>query len=647
MPPINLLKFLPVLAEGGTEGQVMNLVDRLDLSKFDVRFACFNRAGRFLPFLEARGIPVTPYAIKRFYDLRALRQQARLANDIRRHRVDIVHSYNFYGNVFAVPAGRLARMPVVVASIRSMGEMYTPLQRRVHRYVCRLADCVLTNAEAIRQSLVAEGYDAAKIRVIRNGIDVRSLRGTADGGPRFRLAFALPADAPIVAVLARLGTIKGLEYFLEAAVGVAQRFPRARFALVGGGTFIKDGRKEPRDYRRELEAMARRLGLEGRVVFTGVRNDVADVLSQVAVSVLPSLSEGIPNTALESMAAGVPVVATRVGGIPEAVEDGATGLLVAPRDPAALARAIGLVLEDRDLAWRLGQAGRERVIQHFGLDDMVRQTEALYASLLERRRATGSLAPRPQEARPSLGRGDGRSHPIPRSIYHVFADARRPGEEFVMEAKPLTRTAPMQEHIDRAVHDLLASCPDPERLTADERRGIIARYSAVLEGNFIYWMTGAYLAVASAEAHAIIQDNLREEVRDNHPGMLRRFAIAAHAVPTDLDSFAVYRHLENVRRFVGQLSAVKIVLMMAFFEGFITRFMPYLADLAKRQGSSEYEYTDVHGVCDVVHTQELFRALEAEMALAPDLEPEPKLLTGVELLRALIQRIITTGVGGS
>ena len=289
MPPINLLKFLPVLAEGGTEGQVMNLVDRLDLSKFAVRFACFNRTGRFLPFLEARGIPVTPYAIKRFYDLRALRQQARLANDIRRHRVDIVHSYNFYGNVFAVPAGRLARMPVVVASIRSMGEMYTPLQRRVHRYVCRLADCVLTNAEAIRQSLVAEGYDAAKIRVIRNGIDVRSLRGTADGGPRFRLAFALPADAPIVAVLARLGTIKGLEYFLEAAVGVAQRFPRARFALVGGGTFIKDGRKEPRDYRRELEAMARRLGLEGRVVFTGVRNDVADVLSQVAVSVLPSL----------------------------------------------------------------------------------------------------------------------------------------------------------------------------------------------------------------------------------------------------------------------------------------------------------------------------------------------------------------------
>src|SRR2546422_3110947 len=188
--------------------------------------------------------------------------------------------------------------------------------------------------------------------------------------------------------------------------------------------------------------------------------------------------------------------------------------------------------------------------------------------------------------------------------------------------KPRPHSAATREYIGRAIDDLLGSLPAPEQLSADERRGIIARYTAVLEGNFIYWMTATYLSVRSAEAHAIIEDNLREEVRDNHPGMLRRFAVAAHAVPTDLDSFAVYRHLENVRRFVGQLSAVKIVLMMAFFEGFITRFMPYLADLAKRQGSSEYEYTDVHGVCDVVHTQELFRALEAEMTLSPDpLEP--------------------------
>src|ERR1700682_5430868 len=174
----------------------------------------------------------------------------------------------------------------------------------------------------------------------------------------------------------------------------------------------------------------------------------------------------------------------------------------------------------------------------------------------------------------------------------------------------------IQEQTDRMVDDLLASLPRAEQLSADERRGIIARYTAVLEGNFIYWMTGAYLSVESEEARSIILDNLREEVRDCHPGMLRKFAIAAHAVPKDSDALAVYRNLSNVRLFIGRLVPVPLVVMMAFFEGFIQRFMPYLAEIAHQQGSFEREYTDVHGVCDVGHTQELFRALEAEMTLA-------------------------------
>jgi hypothetical protein len=200
------------------------------------------------------------------------------------------------------------------------------------------------------------------------------------------------------------------------------------------------------------------------------------------------------------------------------------------------------------------------------------------------------------------------------------------------------KTASIQAHIERAIEDLLASLPDPGQLSAEERRGIIARYAAVLEGNFIYWMTGAYISVGSDEARAKIMDNLREEVRDCHPGMMRRFALAAHAIPTDADAQAVYRNLMNVRLFIGRLSAVPIVVTMAFFEGFIQRFMPYLAELAQRQGSSEMEYTDVHGVCDVTHTQELFRALEAEMALNQPMSAKEN-FEGVELLRTLIQNI--------
>ena len=203
----------------------------------------------------------------------------------------------------------------------------------------------------------------------------------------------------------------------------------------------------------------------------------------------------------------------------------------------------------------------------------------------------------------------------------------------------------LQEHIDLVVDELLASLPRTEDLCPDERRGIIARYTAVLEANFIYWMTAAYLAVSSDAARGIIEDNLREEVRDNHPGMLRRFAMAAQAVPTDADALAVHRRLEDVRRFVARLSAVNLVLMMAFFERFITRFMTYLADLARRQGSTEQEYTDVHGVVDIEHSEELFRAVEAEMTLGRhQLARTTNLFDGVEVLRALIERIIHRGV---
>ena len=153
-------------------------------------------------------------------------------------------------------------------------------------------------------------------------------------------------------------------------------------------------------------------------------------------------------------------------------------------------------------------------------------------------------------------------------------------------------------------------------------------------------MTGAYLAVGSDAARAKIRENLWEEVRDSHPAMLRKFAVAAGAVPTDSDSQAIHRNLTNVRLFIGRLSPVPIVVTMAFFEGLIQRLMPYLAELAQHQGSSEMEYTDVHGVCDITHTLELYRALEAELALSQTPVSNADMFEGVELLRALIQNIV-------
>lgn len=214
-----------------------------------------------------------------------------------------------------------------------------------------------------------------------------------------------------------------------------------------------------------------------------------------------------------------------------------------------------------------------------------------------------------------------------------------------MNASTLTRQTPglalgtIQQQVNSAIDDLIASLPNPKELSREQRRGIIARYTAVLEGNFIYWMTGAYLCVGSDQARSIVLDNLHEEVRDSHPNMLRKFAVAAQSVPTDTDAQAVYQDLTNVRLFVGRLSTVPLVIMMAFFEGYIQKFMSFLAELAAEQGSSEMEYTDVHGVCDIAHTQGLFRALDEEMLLNPP-DPAANLLEGVDQLSSLIRTIL-------
>jgi hypothetical protein len=206
-------------------------------------------------------------------------------------------------------------------------------------------------------------------------------------------------------------------------------------------------------------------------------------------------------------------------------------------------------------------------------------------------------------------------------------------------------TKSIKEELERITDDLFSSFPPAEQLSAAGRREIIARYSAVLEGNFIYWMTGAYIAAKSNEARSIILDNLLEEVRDCHPGMLRRFVMAAHASPTREDALAVYPNLCKVRLFIGRLSPAPILAMMAFFEGFIQRFMPYLADLARRQGSEEQEYTDVHSGCDIVHSQELFRALDVEIRLTADSRKSADyLLEGVYLLQSLILSMVPDNI---
>jgi glycosyltransferase involved in cell wall biosynthesis len=383
---IRLLKVVTTLMCGGTEHQFMALGRALDPGRFALEFACLRRSGRFASELDARGVPLREYGISTFVSVNAIAQQIRLARDLRRSAPQVVHAYSFYGNVFAIPAARLAAVPVVIASIRDRGVYLTPAQQVVQRHVCRLADCVLVNADAVASWLVGQGYDPARIAVIRNGVDLESFSHPPDA-ERIHHELGVPSGVPFVAVVSRLNRLKGIEHFLEAAAIVGRRFPDVRFAVIG------ETGPADRSYLHVLIDLTERLGIRDRVVFTGLRTDVPQLLACAAVSVMPSLNEALPNVLLESMAAGAPVVSTRVGGTPEVVEDGVTGLLVPPGNAGALARAIGRLLADRELAAMLGQSGRELVRRRFSMHAMVHATERLYCTLLEKRRGLPSAAP--------------------------------------------------------------------------------------------------------------------------------------------------------------------------------------------------------------------------------------------------------------
>ena len=369
---LSVLQFLTLFGIGGTERQVLNLVQGLDTSRFGVEVACLKRWGALLPEMEATGVPITEYKTTSLYNHTAVWNQVRFLKHLRKRHIEIVHTYGFHSNVFAIPAARLAGAAVVVASIRDTGEHLTPMQRRVEKLFCRMADCVVTNAEAVRKRLTDEGYAAEKIVVIHNGIELtRYARKPAESGLHRELG--VPSNTPLVAVFARLNELKGIEYFLRAVAGLIHRFKHVRFLVVGDGSS-----------RLELEKYAQQLGLTKHVVFLGFRLDVPTLLSEISVSVLPTLSEGLSNSLLEAMAASVPVVATRVGGNSEVVQGGITGLLVPPRDSEALGRAIAQFLDQPSLGTKFGLAGRERVTKRFALDQMTRATERLYEGLIER-----------------------------------------------------------------------------------------------------------------------------------------------------------------------------------------------------------------------------------------------------------------------
>lgn len=363
---------------GGAEQLILMTAPRLRRAGFEVTVACLKEWGPVGDDLQAAGIRAIALGARGPLDPRAA---GRLISLLRRERIQIVHAHLFLANVVARVLGRLAGDPVIITSHHDTDVWMGRRHRLLERVTAPLSDAIVTCSEAVRQyALATYGLRPGLVRTLRNAIPVPERRPA--GRERVRRLFdAVPQDRVIASVGRLDEPKKGLTVFLRAAGRLARDVQtnggerRLRFVLVG------DGPARPR-----LEALARAEGIDRLTIFMGERRDVSELMEGFDLFVQPSLWEGFGVTVLEAMAAGLPVVASRVGGIPEIVRDGETGSLVPPGDDLALAEACHRLLGEPELASRMGAAGRARLLESFHIDRLVEETATLYRDLLARRR---------------------------------------------------------------------------------------------------------------------------------------------------------------------------------------------------------------------------------------------------------------------
>lgn len=344
---------------GGTERQFVVVARGIDTTLWDVHVACLRAEGPLRSELEDAALHVWSCGHGSLKPHRSLVTILKLAGYLRRHRIDLVHSFDFYSNMVGVPAARLAGA-AVIASQRNLGNLRPRLQQWLHQGVLRGATHVVVNSRAIVKHL--GGVTPDQIAVIPNGVDARRFTPA----PRSALT--------VFGTVANLHPYKGLADLVRATAIVQARYRNVRLAIWGEG-----------HSRDELEQLIDERGLRGIVELRGFTSDVGAALRGLHAFVLPSLSEGCSNALLEAMASGLPVIASDVGGNPEIVEDGVSGLLVPARDAEALARAMTRLIEDPALANRLAVRGAERVRSDFSIERMLERTQIMYRRTLSAR----------------------------------------------------------------------------------------------------------------------------------------------------------------------------------------------------------------------------------------------------------------------
>jgi glycosyltransferase involved in cell wall biosynthesis len=374
---IRLAFCLDSFALGGTELNAVRTAEALDRDRFEMQVFYLQDRGPLRSRYQRLGVQMTHLPIPNLYSLRTAAQGARLARALQRGEVDVVHSHDIYCNILVAPWARALSGSSIIAS-RRWRAASRPRLAVLNRWCSSFAHCILANSSSVAE-LVAreEGVPRRKIVEIPNFLSDDAF-GLVDEAARMRQrrVWGVPEGAFVTGIVARLSPVKNHVLLVRAMARLGARF---HLVVIGDGPL-----------RMQLEELAGRLHVGARVHFVGEVISAHNLHQYLDVSVLCSLSEGFPNSVIEAMAAARPVVATPVGGVPDAVVDGVTGLFVPPDDPARLAEALTMLEADPSLRRRLGEAGRDAARMKYRQSIVIAKLSELYETLANRRTAIAS-----------------------------------------------------------------------------------------------------------------------------------------------------------------------------------------------------------------------------------------------------------------
>jgi len=348
----------------GGEAQVLHLASGLD-AKGHRSIVVGQPDSPLLERASAKGLSVEAIRMPSEWSFRAVFE---IGQVVKKHRIQVIHMHSSHACTLGGWAGRLNRIPVRVISRRvDFSLRKNPLRHFKYQWGI---DRILAISEGVRRVLIEDGLDSKKINIVHSGIDL-SLFDPDLSGAEGRAEFGIAANAPVIGCVAHFADHKGHRYLIDAAGKIVRERPDVQFLLIGEGK-LKNG----------IENQVKKLGIRKNVIFTGFQKDVPRLLAAMDLVVLSSYLEGLGTSLLDAMAMAKPVVGTRVGGIPEMIEEGENGMLVPPRDSGALSMAIIKMLDNKDKLKKMGRAGRKKVLNEFSAQAMVNKTEKVYQEIM-------------------------------------------------------------------------------------------------------------------------------------------------------------------------------------------------------------------------------------------------------------------------